>query len=79
MGARREVWGMYSALAELEQARGNAQAAVVLQARARAEIAFIADHAGTPELKAAFLARAELPTERGSETHRTLPVQEAGF
>ena len=60
MGARREVWAMCSALSQLETERGNETASAQLRERACAEATFIADHAGSPELRATFLAQPEV-------------------
>jgi DNA-binding SARP family transcriptional activator len=60
MGAHREVWAMCSVLSQLEAERGNASASALLRERACAEVTFIADHVGTPELRATFLARPEI-------------------
>jgi ATP/maltotriose-dependent transcriptional regulator MalT len=55
MGARRMLWQILAALAEIESRRGHVAEAENLRAQAREVIAFIADHAGTPELRASFL------------------------
>jgi tetratricopeptide (TPR) repeat protein len=60
LGAHREVWAMCWELSQLEAERGNESASAQLRERACAEVTFIADHAGTPELKATFLARPEV-------------------
>jgi hypothetical protein len=51
---------MCSVLSQLEAERGNASASALLRERACAEVTFIADHAGTPELRVTFLARPEV-------------------
>lgn len=60
MGAHREVWEMCAALSKLEAERGNESASAQLRERACTEVAFIADHAGTPELRETFLARTDV-------------------
>jgi hypothetical protein len=60
LGAHRVVWAMCAALGELEAAPGNLVAAAQLRARACTEEIFIATHAGTPELRATFLARPDM-------------------
>ncbi len=62
MGAHREVWAMCRALSRLEAERGNESASARLRERACAEVTFIADHAGTPELREIFLARTDVQT-----------------
>jgi tetratricopeptide (TPR) repeat protein len=60
MGAHREVWAMCSMLSELEAERGNESTSAQLRERACAEVTFIAYHAGSPELREIFLARADV-------------------
>lgn len=60
MGSRREVWAICGALSQLEKERREPLKATRLQARAREEVAFVAAHAGTPELRAMFLRRPEV-------------------
>lgn len=60
MGARRILWQILAALAEIESRRGHVAEAENLRAQAREVIAFIADHAGTPELCASFLTRPDV-------------------
>jgi DNA-binding SARP family transcriptional activator len=60
MGARREVWEMCAALSNLEAERGDESAAVQFKQRACHEAMFIAEHAGTPELRQTFLSRADV-------------------
>jgi tetratricopeptide (TPR) repeat protein len=55
MGARRMLWQILAALAEIESRRGHVAEAENLRAQAREVIAFIADHAGTPDLRTSFL------------------------
>ncbi len=62
MGAHREVWAMCRALSQLEAERGNESAAARLCERACAEVTFIADRAGIPELREIFLARTDVQT-----------------
>ena len=59
-GAHREVWGMCSELGKLEAKRGNESAWVRYLERACVEIKFIADHAGTAELRKIFLSRPDV-------------------
>ena len=56
-GARRVLWLAAAELAKLEQSRGDANTAATLWREARAAVDFIADHAGSPELRASFLGR----------------------
>jgi len=60
MGAHREVWEMRATLGKLEGQRGNKSAAVQLKKRARHEALWIAEHAGTPELREVFLSRPDV-------------------
>ncbi len=60
IGAHREVWEMCAALGMLEDERGNESASACMQERACAEVMFIADHAGSPELREVFLSRADV-------------------
>ncbi|HJW89671.1 MAG TPA: AAA family ATPase, partial [Anaerolineales bacterium] len=60
MGAHREVWAMCAALGESEAERGNTSASAQWRERASIEARFIADHAGTPELRGIFLSRPEV-------------------
>ncbi|MFQ5593143.1 MAG: hypothetical protein ACE5HA_03240 [Anaerolineae bacterium] len=60
MGARRMLWQILAALAEIEGQRGRMAEAENLRAQAREVIAFIADHTGTSELRASFLAQPEV-------------------
>ena len=60
IGAHREVWEMCWALSQLETERGNELAAVQLKERARHEALWIAEHAGTPELREVFLSRPDV-------------------
>lgn len=57
IGAHRELWRICRALADLEAAQGNKAAAKKLRARARSEMAHVLEHAGSPQLRASFLAR----------------------
>jgi hypothetical protein len=56
MGARRSLWPALADLAVLERQRGRHAQAAVLLARARDMAAYIADHAGSGELRRSFLA-----------------------
>jgi tetratricopeptide (TPR) repeat protein len=60
MGAHREVWRMCWALTELETERGDGAVAGQLLERAYREVAFIAEHAGSPELREIFLSRPDV-------------------
>ena len=60
MGARREAWTICSVLSQLEAERGNKSTAAQLRERACSDAAFIADHAGAPELRQIFLSRPDL-------------------
>jgi tetratricopeptide (TPR) repeat protein len=55
LGARWWLWQILAALSRLEAQRGAAAEADNLRRQAREIIASIADHAGTPELRASFL------------------------
>jgi tetratricopeptide (TPR) repeat protein len=55
---RRILWRIDLALAELEAQAGRTSEAAALRRSARDHITYIADHAGSPELRASFLARA---------------------
>ena len=60
LGAPRTLWPVLLALGKLEAEAGNAAEAAALLAGAREAIEYIADHAGTPELRASFLAQAHV-------------------
>jgi hypothetical protein len=60
MGARREVWAMCSMLGELEAEQGNESASAQLRDRACVEAMFIAEHAGSPELREIFRSRPDV-------------------
>jgi tetratricopeptide (TPR) repeat protein len=53
-------WRARALLADLEQANGSLQDAARLLQEARSQAAFLAEHAGLPELKASFLALPEV-------------------
>ncbi len=55
-GARRALWPVLYDLSRLEAQQDNAAEAARLLGQARDIVASIADHAGTPELRASFLA-----------------------
>ncbi|MCZ7570592.1 MAG: adenylate/guanylate cyclase domain-containing protein [Ardenticatenaceae bacterium] len=55
LGSRRTSWPILFALSELEIRRGNLAEAETLRRQAREVVEYIADHAGTLELRAAFL------------------------
>jgi len=55
IGSRRTQWPILAALSEVEARRGNQAEAQALRQQARAIVEFIADHAGSPELRASFL------------------------
>jgi tetratricopeptide (TPR) repeat protein len=60
MGARREVWEMCAALSKLEAERGNKAVSAQLRERACEEAMFIAEHAGSAELREIFLSRPDV-------------------
>jgi tetratricopeptide (TPR) repeat protein len=60
MGAHRNVWAMCWALSGLETERGNDSRAAQIKERSCDELRFIAEHAGTPELREAFLSRPDV-------------------
>jgi hypothetical protein len=66
MGAHRDVWAMCWALSELEIERGCESAATQLRERACNEVMFIAEHAGTLELRETFLFRPDVQLVRGT-------------
>jgi DNA-binding SARP family transcriptional activator/tetratricopeptide (TPR) repeat protein len=66
MGAHRDVWAMCWALSELEIERGCESAATQLKERACNEVMFIAEHAGTLELRENFLFRPDVQLVRGT-------------
>ncbi len=55
-GARRVHWQILATLAKAESSRGNYAQAELLLEQAREIIYFIAEHAGSPQLRASFLA-----------------------
>ncbi|MEO6061980.1 MAG: hypothetical protein ABIQ99_08585 [Thermoflexales bacterium] len=69
MGARRGAWRAWAALASALKAQGRADEGVDALGRARQEIAFIAENAGSAELRASFLAMPDVRRiEAGEET-----------
>ena len=56
MGARRNAWRAWAALAEALRAQGRAREAGDAIARARAEIAYASEQAGREDLRRSFLA-----------------------
>ncbi len=60
MGAHHGVWEMCWVLNLLEMERGNESVAAQLKERARHEALWIAEHAGTPELRGVFLSLPEV-------------------
>ena len=56
MDSRRSLWPILSALSQLEAQRGDPTAAESLRQEAHAVIDYIAEHIGSPELRASFLA-----------------------
>lgn len=60
MGARRGAWRAWAALASALNAQGRADEGQAALARARHEIAFIAENAGSAELRASFLAMSDV-------------------
>lgn len=55
LGSRRRLWQILLDLSRLEARRGNAAETDGLRRQAREIVEYIADHAGTPELRASFL------------------------
>jgi hypothetical protein len=55
LGSRRTLWPILVALSDLAAQRGATAEAAQLRRQAQEIIAYIADHAGTPELRASFL------------------------
>ena len=55
LGSRRSLLSILIALHHLEIQEGNSTEAATLRLQAREIVEFIADHAGTPELRASFL------------------------
>jgi DNA-binding SARP family transcriptional activator len=64
IGSRRDLWGICWALAQLEAEQGDVQTAERLKNEACAAIDFVAEHIGAPELRVAFLARADVDSIR---------------
>ena len=60
LGSRRSLWPILMALSEIEAQRGNPAEARALRRQARAIAEFIADHAGSPELRETFLGLADV-------------------
>ncbi|MBE0670897.1 MAG: AAA family ATPase [Anaerolineales bacterium] len=60
MGVHREAWEICWALGQLEIERGNELVAIQLKERARHEALQIANHAGAPELREAFLSQPDV-------------------
>jgi len=55
LGSRHSLWPILIALSELEARCGNAAESQTLRGQAREIVDYIADHTGTPELRASFL------------------------
>ena len=55
IGSRLTLWEIAWALSRIEAERGNDARAAQLKREARDTITYIADHAGTPELRTSFL------------------------
>ena len=55
IGSRRALWSILLALSEIEAQRGNQAEAETLRGLARAIVDYIAEHAGSAELRATFL------------------------
>ncbi len=69
MGARRGAWRAWAALAAALNAQGRADEGHAALGRARQEIDFIAENAGSAELRASFLAMPDVRRiEAGEET-----------
>ncbi len=65
LNARRTLWQIYAALAQIEQQRGDADAARLLRAQAREVVEYIAEH--TPaELRESFLNLPDVRAIMGS-------------
>jgi adenylate cyclase len=58
--ARPMLWQILAVLAEIDDQYGDAAQAELLRDQAREVIRYIADHAGSPELRASFLARPDV-------------------
>ena len=56
LGSRRTLWPILLALGRVETERGNAAEAEALLGKAKEIVDYIADHAGTPELRESFLS-----------------------
>jgi hypothetical protein len=66
IGARRILYQILDALAEMESTRGNETEAAALKEDAHEVVSFIADHTGSEELRASFLALPEVQAVLGS-------------
>jgi tetratricopeptide (TPR) repeat protein len=70
LNSRRILWEILFTLSQIEAERGNTAEAQDLRRQAREVVAYIADHAGSPELRASFLGlpkvRAVLSTDLGN-------------
>ncbi|MCP4540311.1 MAG: hypothetical protein GY832_24495 [Chloroflexi bacterium] len=60
IGSRRSLWSILFTLSQIEAARGNTAEAANLRQQAQEVIEYIADHAGTPELRTLFLDLADV-------------------
>ena len=67
MGARWSLWPILLTMSQLEAKRGHAAEADALRHQARELVEDIADHAGTPELRASFLNLPEVQAVMQSE------------
>jgi tetratricopeptide (TPR) repeat protein len=56
LGSRRNLWPILFALSQVETRRGNISEAQQLDQEVRDIIEYIADHAGSPDLRTSFLA-----------------------
>ncbi len=65
LNARRTLWQIYAALAQIEQQRGDADAARSLRAQAREVIEYIAEHT-PPDVRASFLNLPDVRAIMGS-------------
>ncbi len=63
---RHIQWRVLAMLARMENQRGNAAEAESLRVLAREVIAYLADHAGDPDLRASLLALPEVRALAGS-------------
>ena len=65
-GSRRALWPILSALIQVEEQRGDEDAASKLRKQAREVMEYIAEHAGSPELRDSFLSQPRIRAVLGS-------------